>query len=476
MAMTQENKLDHQLDAERAVLGSMLIDERIVRDVLACVETKDFLNPTNRLVYQACRKLFRGSEPVDPITVRAQIGAEYTDYLVQLMEITPTSANWTAYATAMRQQAALQRVRDLADALNEAANLEECREAIAELGSLMADGRKVDTWNTREMLDDFYESQDPDTEAPEYITTGIEVIDQGTYTELGDVIVVGGEPSSGKTAFALMMAYHMAKKYRVGFFSLETAKKKVRDRMVAHMAQVDFNAIKRRSLSEKDWAAVAAKGQDFAKRDLTVLQASGMTATEIQAVSQAYGFQIIFIDYVQLIVPETDKRAIRSEQMAEVSRALHTFAQKTGTLVVELAQIARMDRSSGWREADMHDLKESGQFEQDADIIYMLFRPNPKNEDGLDEERHRILKIAKNKEFRRGKWPIYFDGAKQTFSTIVDTTDGQSKKVLRDLQAAGKAARNKNHVDGQQAMTGFREVRGGSADIERIFPQEVEKQ
>ena len=475
MAVTHEDALAHQLDAERAVLGSMLIDERIVRDVLSCVESKDFLNETNRLIFQACRKLFREGEPVDPITVRAQIGPDFSNYLVQLMEITPTSANWKAYADAMRQQATLQRVRDLADRLNEAVRLDDCREVVAELGSLMADGRKVDTWNTREMLDDFYITQDPDAEAPEYITTGIEVIDQGTYTELGDVIVIGGEPSSGKTAFALMMACHMAKNYRVGFFSLETAKKKVRDRMVAHMAQVDFNAIKRRALSEKDWAAVAAKGADFAKRDLTVLQASGMTATEIQAVSQAYGFQIIFIDYVQLIVPEADKRAIRSEQMAEVSRSLHTFAQKSGTLVVELAQIARMDRSSGWREADMHDLKESGQFEQDADVIYMLFRPNPKNEDGLDEERHRILKVAKNKEYRRGKWPIYFDGAKQTFSTIVEDGDERSKKVLRDLQAAGKAARNKNHVEGQKAIAGFREIRKGAEEARRVFPQEVEK-
>ena len=475
MAVTHEDALAHQLDAERAVLGSMLIDERIVRDVLSCVEAKDFLNETNRLIFQACRKLFRDGEPVDPITVRAQIGPDFSNYLVQLMEITPTSANWKAYADAMRQQAALQRVRDLADRLNEAVRLDDCREAVAELGSLMADGRKVDTWNAREMLDDFYAAQDPEAEAPKYITTGIEVIDQGTYTELGDVIVIGGEPSSGKTAFALMMAYHMAREYRVGFFSLETAKKKVRDRMVAHMAQVDFNAIKRRALSEKDWAAVAAKGADFAKRDLTVLQASGMTATEIQAVSQAYGFQIIFIDYVQLIVPESDRKAIRSEQMAEVSRALHTFAQKSGTLVVELAQIARMDRSSGWREADMHDLKESGQFEQDADVIYMLFRPNPKNEDGLDEERHRILKVAKNKEYRRGKWPLYFDGAKQTFSTIVENDEERSKKVLRDLQAAGKAARNKNHVERQKAIDGFREIRKGAEEARRVFPQEVER-
>ena len=471
MAVTREEGLQMQLNAERAVIGAILIDESIVRDVLSCVDAGDFLEPVNRLIYQAARKLFRDSEPVDPITIRNQIGSDYTDYLMQLMEITPTSANWREYAAAMRQQTALQRVKDLAADLNEAATLEECRDAIARLGSLMADGRKIDSWNTREMLDDFYAVQDPEAAAPEYIKTGLSIIDEGSYIELGDVLVIGGEPSSGKTAFSLMMAYHMAKDHKVGFFSLETAKQKVRDRLVAHMAQVDFNAIKRRELGEKDWTSVATHGADFAKRDLTVLRASGMTATEIQAVSQAYGFEIIVIDYVQLIVPEGDRKAIRSEQIAEISRSLHTFAQKTGTLVVELAQIARMDRSSGWRELDMHDLKESGQLEADADMIFMLFRPNPKDE-ALDHDRHRILKIAKNKEHRQGAWPVYFDGARQTFCTMSEE-DGRSKQTLRQLQSAGKAARNRNHIQGQQAMGGFKEVRGGDREIERVFPQEV---
>ena len=91
----------------------------------------------------------------------------------------------------------------------------------------------------------------------------------------------------------------------------------------------------------------------------------------------------------------------RSEQMADVSRTLHTFAQRSGTLVVELAQLTRPEKGP-WREPDMHDLKESGQFEQDADIIYLLFRPDPKSKE-FDQDEHRILKIAKNKESRRGK-------------------------------------------------------------------------
>ena len=472
MAVMLGDELHQQLNAERAVIGAILIDESIVRDVLTSVEATDFVEPVNRLIFQAARKLFRDSEPVDPVTIRNQIGADYTEYLLQVMEVTPTCANWREYASAMRQQTALNRVRDLAEELKSAANLDECREAVAALGSLMADGRRIDSWTTREMLDDFYAVQDPEAAAPDYITTGIEIIDSGSYIEAGDVLVIGGEPSSGKTAFALMMAYHMAKDRKVGFFSLETAKQKVRDRLVAHMAQVEFNAIKRRELSEKDWTSVAAKGADFAKRDLTVLRASGMTVTEIQATAQAYGFDVIVVDYVQLIVPEGAKNAIRSEQIAEISRSLHTFAQKTGTLVVELAQIARVERGT-WRELDMHDLKESGQLEADADMIFMLFRPNPKDAD-LDGDRHRILKIAKNKEHRQGAWPVYFDGAKQTFCTMV-REDGQSRQTLRQLTSAGKAARNRNRIQGQQSIGGFREIRGADPEVERVFPQEVER-
>lgn len=458
MAVSGETRDTRQLDAEQAVIGSILLDPEIVRDVMSFVSAEDFLSQTNRLIFQAVRALFRAGEPVDPITVRGRIGADYTDYLVQLMEITPTAANWRVYADLMREQAALQRIRDFARTLGEASTLDDCRETVAALGQLMSDGRRVDTWTMRDMLDDFWESQNPDADAPKYFSYGISVLDEGTFTEGGDVVMIGGEPSSGKTALSLMLAYHMAITHKVGYFSLETGKKKVRDRMISTAMQIDFNAIKTRKLGDGDWAALAAKQADFAARDLTVLPASGMTATEITAISQAYGFDVIFVDYVQLIAPEIDRKAPRSEQMADVSRALHTFAQKSGTLVVELAQLSRRERAGGWREPEMQDLKESGQFEQDADLILMLYRPNP-NDEVLDEERHRILKIAKNKEYRRGKWPLYFDGAHQTFAVLAPDpavkVDG--KQVLRSLVEQGKAAQVRNRAARKKAEE-FREV------------------
>ena len=455
-AMSHEDRLDHQLDAERGVIGSLLIDESLVREMVSVVDAQDFLNPANRLIFQAARQLFRDGKPVDALTIRDRVGSQYSDYMTQLMEITPTSANWREYAALMHSQATTQRIKNLAQyILENAVTLDDCRQPCADMAQLLADGHRIDAWTMREMMEDFFRAQDPDAPAPEYVTYGLEVLDQRNYTELGDVVMIGGYPSDGKTALALMMAYHMAARYKVGFFSLETDKRKVRDRMVASVAQIDFDAIKRRTLTESDWAGLAAKSTDMSKRDLTVLRAAGMTVADIQSASQAYGFQVVVIDYVQLITPEVSRRAPRSEQMADVSRALHTFAQSSGTLVIELAQLTRQERGS-WREPDMHDLKESGQFEQDADIIFLLYRPSP-SDDTLDQEKNRILKIAKYKEGPRGRWPLYFDGPKQTFS-VMSEADG--KAVLRQLVNAGKKAKSKNRAEatGQQTMSEFREL------------------
>ena len=455
-AMSHDDRLDHQLDAERGVIGSLLIDESLVREMVSMVDAQDFLNPANRLIFQAARQLFRDGKPVDALTIRDRVGSQYSDYMTQLMEITPTSANWREYAALMHSQATTQRIKNLAQyILENAVTLDDCRQPCADMAQLLADGHRIDAWTMREMMEDFFRAQDPDAPAPEYVTYGLDVLDQRNYTELGDVVMIGGYPSDGKTALALMMAYHMAARYKVGFFSLETDKRKVRDRMVASVAQIDFDAIKRRTLTESDWAGLAAKSTDMSKRDLTVLRAAGMTVADIQSASQAYGFQVVVIDYVQLITPEVSRRAPRSEQMADVSRALHTFAQSSGTLVIELAQLTRQERGS-WREPDMHDLKESGQFEQDADIIFLLYRPSP-SDDTLDQEKNRILKIAKYKEGPRGRWPLYFDGPKQTFSVM---TDADGKAVLRQLVNAGKKAKSKNKAEaqGQQTMSEFREL------------------
>lgn len=288
--MNHEEKLEHCLDAERAVLGSLLIDSSIARDIFAKVDAADFLNETNRRIFQTARALFRAGEPVDAVAIRNRMGTDYNNYFLQLMEITPTSANWEAYAGYMKEQTALQRVKDLAQELLEAHNLDSCRTAVAGLGQMISSGQSVDAWTMREMLDDFFTSQEAEKESIRYITYGIPHLDEGTYTEPGDVVMIGGYPSDGKTALALTMAYHMAAERKVGFFSLETDQRKIRDRMVSHVAQIDFNDIKRRTLNEGDWTAVAAKNQYIYDPSGSITELSGSSSGYYEIMTTGFSY------------------------------------------------------------------------------------------------------------------------------------------------------------------------------------------
>lgn len=439
-----------RLDAEQAVVGSLLLDESLAPAILAAVDLADISSPANRRILQAARALLREAAPVDPITLRDKLGPESAEYMVRLMEITPTAANWQVYAALLHEQATLARVQDLARELADASSLEECRGQISKLGELMATGKGVDAWSMADAYRWFMESQASDKK-PEYISYGIREIDEGTYTEPGDVVIIGGEPSAGKTALGLMLAYHMAKKYRVGFFSLETGTRKLTARLVSAAIGINFNDIKRGTMDEAAWLQVAQGGEDFTGRGLTLIPAAGMTPTQIQAESRARGFRIIFVDYIQLIQPEGDPRANAAQAIAGVSRSMHTFAQSTGTLVVELAQLSRPEKSGGWRPPDMHSLKETGQLEQDADAIMLLYRPKPDGD--LDPEKTRLLKIAKQKEGRLGTWPLAFDGAHQRFSVL----SGPDGRTLRQLVNRGKAAKSARHTEAAGQVT-FQEI------------------
>lgn len=445
------------LEAENAVIGALLLDERLAPSILAAVDVADIGDAANRRIYQAARALLLEDKPIDPVTLRNQLGAEYTDRLMKLMEVVPTTANWREYAAIMHEQAVLTRIRDMAHDLMAESTLEGCRGKIAALGEMLSAGRGIEAWTMADAYRYFMSTQD-DNEEVEYVSYGIREVDESTFTELGDVIVVGGEPSSGKTLLALQMAYHMAKRYKVGFFSLETKPKKLTVRLVSGAIDIDFSAIKRHQLRESDWQRVAEGGQDFTTRNLVLLRGGGMTASQIQAISRSYGFDVIFVDYVQMIVPETDPRLGQTQAMAAVSRSMHMFAQSSGTLVVELAQLSRPDKQSKWREPTMHDLKETGQLEQDADIILLLYKPKPGTEiDGveIDVEEARILKMAKQKEGPLKSWLMHFDGAKQRMS-IMAGPDGQAvmrhfaeKAKARKAKDAAKTARRGDPVPGQ---------------------------
>lgn len=407
------------LEAETAVIGAMLIDESIVKDVLFTVREQDFGLALNRKIFRAARELYLRAKPVNPVMIRDLLGkAESESYLVQLVEVTTTSANWRAYAAAMAEQASMRRMKALAVQIAEAATAEECRVLSAQLRQEQSGGRQLKAYSMEDMQQDFAARQ-TDKTPPEYVRYGLAEIDEGTYTQRGDVVIIGGYPSDGKTALALQMAMKMARKWRVGFFSLETDHRKVTDRVMAALNDISFAAIKRRELSAADWERFAARSAEAAGLKFTLIEAAGYGVQDIVSAAEAYDFDVVFIDYVQLIRPDTT-RPMRSEQVAEISRALHAFAQSRGKLVVELAQLTREDRQATPRkgkpqqnEPRMSDLKESGQLEQDADMIFMIYRPVEGGD--YDPAKTRYLRIVKNKEGLLLRTLLWFDGDKQTF-------------------------------------------------------------
>lgn len=438
------------LEAETAVIGSLLIAPEIVKDVLFAVREQDFGVEINRQIYRAARDLYLRAKPVTPVTIRDKVGKESSAYIAQLLEITTTSANWREYAAIMAEQAGMRRMQDLAVQIASSSTTQECRELAARMQRTLHDGRQIAAYTMEDMIQDFAARQTA-KEPVRYVRYGLAEVDEGTYTQPGDVVIIGGYPSDGKTALALQMALRMAREWRVGFFSLETDRSKVTDRVVAALNDISFTAIKRRELTDKDWERFAARSAAAAALKFTLVEAAGWSVSDITGAAEAYDFDVIFVDYVQLIRPSST-RIIRSEQVAEISRELHAFAQSRKKLVVELAQLTREERTQAPKkgkpqqsEPRMSDLKESGQLEQDADMIFMVYRPVAGGD--YDPAKSRFLRIVKNKEGLLLRMLLWFDGDKQTFTPM---TLESAREREEDQRIIEHNARNERMSGGKR--------------------------
>lgn len=424
---------------EDTVVGSMLIDPDIVPDVLAAVNPEDFSNELNRGLFEAMRRLFLRGSRIDAVLALNELGRSEDktarEYTAQLMELTPTSANWPEYAAAMHEHALLLRIHGVASDLYDAPTLDACREPAARLAALIAGRPSLRGQSLSELLIAFAERQGTQGKK-QFITTGLSELDGRTFLDGGDVLMIGGLPSDGKTAFALTIALHMAKTHKVGFFSLETSNEKLTDRIVSSGWQLDFDRIKAQTLVDADWVVFANRMPEYSERKLWLFEESSLTVDQIAAISGAYGFEVIFIDYVQLVETRHERGGNRATELAEVSRALKMWARSSRTLTVELAQRKQPDTRSkklkknedGELEEDendgranMFDLGESSAFTKDADVIFQLMRPRRTDHVAgpdspyMNHDRTRILRVAKNKEGRTGIVKLAFDGKHQCF-------------------------------------------------------------
>lgn len=246
---------------------------------------------------------------------------------------------------------------------------------------------------------------------PDYLDWGIAPLNKYLLCERGDFVVIGARPSVGKTVLALQLGYHLAKTgKKVGMFSLETNDRKLYNRLIAHAGRLDFDKIRRHSISRSELDGLMPLVRQSRETPLSVFNAAGMTVSDIRAITASRGFDVIFIDYLQLVRAPQRGRGNRQEEVADISMALHTMAQELGVTVVALSQFSRPAKAEKNKRPTLSDLRESGQLEQDADIVLLLSRENEGDKDG---PRH--LEIAKNKDGGLGWVLLNFDPTHMDF-------------------------------------------------------------
>lgn len=407
MKTTHELLAESMMNAAVGVLGSMLIDPAAVGPMLMAVSETDFQLPEQKSVYRAIRELYNEGSGVDVILVNERLGGKYNKYLAGLIEVTPSAANADAYAKELKHNSRKWQYREIGEALmNEEDDAQA--QALFERGNLLFCERNAVRRLTMERaFREFWERKNGVGE--NFLTWGFPSLDKQIHVGDGDVVVIGGRPSAGKTALALQLAFHIAKSRRVGFFSYETSGNKLYDRTIACQTGTSFKRIMRDKLRVEDYGRIRSSRERLVAPELELLETVGMTVSEIGSYAMAHHYDVIFIDYLQKIpVPKVRESF---QRVTEVSDSLQQLARRTGKTIVALSQLRRTDDDKA---PTMSDLRESGQIEQDADVIMLLYKENPK-----DKRSRRVLDVAKNKDGE----PDYgllldFDGDKQLFAQM----------------------------------------------------------
>lgn len=447
------------LRAQLSVIGSMLIDDRCVPLVLSKLTPGDFTDGTCRATFSAIQKLIQAGRPVDPVTVVDAMkgGDKYIGWVREAMEATPTAANVEAYIPVVRNSAALYRLRELADKVLQCVDLEDAEPLVRKMSSALSATDRMPRMTGPELAANFMERMGS-KDKPQYLPWGIPTADRATYAELGDVILLGGYASSGKTLLSILMAMAQAKAgYRVGYYSLETKPEKMADRMFASLAKVSMGQIKSRTFGAYEWEKFAEAANCVATVcPFDVIRAAGSTVDDITTDAIGHGYQVIYVDYVQLVQVPGVRNSDRYAQVTAASQGLKTFAQSTNTAVVALAQLSRPDKegkSGNYVPPSMHSFRESGQLEQDADVAFLVYPSDPN-----DNNSNRVFKIGKNKEGPRPNVELAFRGDTQT---MVELEPAPDRSAAAELAAKGRAVKATNRA---KAQVEFQEIKGGNKD------------
>ena len=394
----------HDIEAEQAIIGSMLTDKDAVIAAVEVLQEQDFYREDNKIIYSAILNLYNRAEPIDIITLKSELksmgkfeAVGGLEYIVQLPDKVPTTSNVEQYIKIVEEKSMLRALIKTADELitlgyDPTQEVEQVID-IAEKKIFQVMQKKnqkgyssikdilVDTFTQLEQL---YNQKESITGVP----TGFVDLDYRTSgLHNSDLILVAARPAMGKSAFALNIATNAAvrAKVPVAIFSLEMSKEQMTNRILCSEAMVDSAKVRTGKIDDDEWAKLAATSGELSEAGIYIDDTPGISIMEIRAKCRKMKLEknigLVVIDYLQLVQGSNKKGGSREQEIAEISRSLKILAKEIDVPVIALSQLSRAPEQRIDHRPMLSDLRESGSIEQDADIVMFLYRDDYYNED-----------------------------------------------------------------------------------------------
>ena len=430
----------HDIEAEQAVLGSMLTDQDAVIDAIEALKPEDFYRDDNKYVYEAIVNLYNRGEPIDIITVKSELTAIQKfeaiggiEYLATLPDKVPLVANSGKYIKIVEEKALLRKLIKATDEI-QSLSYEQSEEtdnimehAEKKIFDIMQ-GKSQKGYSTlKEVLvesfaeiEKLYNQKEPITGIP----TGFSDLDNKTAgLHNSDLILVAARPAMGKSAFALNIATNAAINANVPvvIFNLEMSKSQLVNRMICSEAMVDSNKIRTGKMDEEDWVKLATALGPLSEAPVYIDDTPGISITEIRAKCRKLKLEknigLIVIDYLQLIQGSGKRNASREQEISEISRSLKILAKELDVPVIALSQLSRAAEQRQDHKPMLSDLRESGAIEQDADIVMFLYRDDYYNPDSEKKNIAEII-LAKHRAGSTGSIDLLWMGNYTKFANL----------------------------------------------------------
>ena len=435
--------IPHDLVAEQSVLGAVFISPETMASLADELVPDDFYKPANKIVFKTMLSLFEKGEPIDATTMVSALTNQVKikeigglNYVVELVNSTPTSKNVEHYAKLVKEKAMLRKViADLSESISSAYQGDvSIGDIIAKTEKAMLDIRNQNTGtgirNVADILDTHMQIVETRSQTDGFVTglstgfVGLDKITTGLHE--GNLIILAARPAMGKTALALNIAKHVATVERkpAVIFSLEMGAEELIERMVASEGMVPGYHLKTGNLSTDEWKRLVHAQSNLYDVPIFVDDTAGIRISEIRSKARKLsqemgGLGIIIIDYLQLITGS--KRENRQQIVSEISRELKILAKDLRVPVIALSQLSRSVEQRQDKCPMLSDLRESGSIEQDADIVAFLYRDAYYQKEHADsQEANNVteLILEKNRHGSLGTVKLYFHKEYTKFSSV----------------------------------------------------------